>query len=131
LLITECRKIHRYRYYSFFALQAVDAREQENLSPICISRVDQPGEKTASYYKTDYYFFANSVCGVNGNWPLADFEVHEIMESIDDYQGLQYRPSRNQTIAYDPGPARQLNVAIQQKSDYPVQSFLPVTYQHL
>ena len=29
--------------------------------------------------------------GMNANWRLADFEIHEIMESVDDKKSMQLR----------------------------------------
>jgi len=48
---------------------------------------------------------------------LADFEVHEIMESIDDIKAFNTDRAEIKQLPMIQGPLDSINVAIQQKSD--------------
>ncbi|MDP4263692.1 MAG: hypothetical protein Q8941_14285 [Bacteroidota bacterium] len=54
--------------------------------------------------------------GQNQNWPLADFEVHEILESLDDIQAYCTERSEIKAIGMIKPPLDSINNAIQQKN---------------
>src|SRR5690606_28494182 len=53
--------------------------------------------------------------GQNENWKLADFEVHEIMEAIEDIQKFQSGRKETQMIEMIIPPLDSINNAIRQK----------------
>jgi len=90
------------------------------------SRIDSLEKKLAHTYKPGLGEFMSGIqvhhaklwfAGVNGNWPLADFEVHEIMESIDDIKAFNTDRAEIKQLPMIQGPLDSINVAIQQKSD--------------
>ena len=67
-------------------------------------QVDALQQQAADNYKPGFGEFMSSVqvhheklwfAGTNSNWLLADFEVHEIEETLEDLK--QYRPERKET----------------------------------
>jgi hypothetical protein len=54
--------------------------------------------------------------GQNQNWPLADFEIHEILESLDDIKAYCQDRPEIKAIGMINGPLDSLNNAIQQKN---------------
>ena len=54
--------------------------------------------------------------GQNQNWKLADFEVHEIMEAIEDIQKFQTERKESQLIKMINPALDSINYAIQQKN---------------
>lgn len=54
--------------------------------------------------------------GKNENWPLADFEIHEILESLDDIKAYCQDRPEIKAIGMIDGPLDSLNNAIQQKN---------------
>ena len=54
--------------------------------------------------------------GQNENWKLADFEVHEIMEAIEDIQKFQTERKESQMIGMINPALDSINNAIQQKN---------------
>jgi nitrate reductase beta subunit len=68
------------------------------------SRIDSLEKKLDNTYKPGFGEFMSSIqihhnklwfAGTNENWPLADFEIHEIMESIDAI--VKYEPERDES----------------------------------
>lgn len=53
--------------------------------------------------------------GQNQNWPLADFEVHEIMESLDDIQAYCRERPEIKSIGMIRPPIDSVTKAIEQK----------------
>ncbi len=54
--------------------------------------------------------------GINQNWKLADFEVHEIVEAIDDIKKYQNERKETEMIDMIEPPLDSINIAIQQKN---------------
>src|SRR5689334_4746808 len=54
--------------------------------------------------------------GVNQNWPLADFEVHEIQEALEDIQKFCGDRPESKSIGMINPPIDSINNAIQQKN---------------
>src|SRR5690554_6636417 len=67
-------------------------------------RIERLEEKLADSYKPGFGDFMRSIqghhsklwfAGKNENWELADFEVHELMETIEDI--MEYQAGRKET----------------------------------
>jgi hypothetical protein len=68
------------------------------------ARVDSLEKKLSDTYKPGFGEFMSGIqvhhaklwfAGTNNNWELADFEIHEIMEALDDLQ--KYQSERKET----------------------------------
>jgi hypothetical protein len=68
------------------------------------SRIDSLEKKLDDAYKPGFGEFMSSIqihhnklwfAGTNENWPLADFEIHEIMETVDAIK--KYEPEREES----------------------------------
>jgi len=68
------------------------------------SRIDSLEKKLKDTYKPGFGEFMSSIqihhnklwfAGTNENWPLADFEIHEIMETVDAIK--KYEPEREES----------------------------------
>lgn len=88
-------------------------------------RIDSLQQKLNDTYKPGFGEFMSGIqvhhaklwfAGINNNWELADFEIHEIMEALDDLQ--KFQPERTETKSLPMlNPALDsLNRAIQQKN---------------
>lgn len=88
-------------------------------------RIDSLQQKLNDTYKPGFGEFMSGIqvhhaklwfAGINNNWELADFEIHEIMEALDDLQ--KFQPERTETKSLPMlNPALDsLNVAIQHKN---------------
>lgn len=71
-------------------------------------RVDSLNAKLADTYKPGFGEFMSSIqihhnklwfAGQNKNWKLADFEVHEIMESVEAIQKYQTERKESQMLS--------------------------------
>jgi hypothetical protein len=68
------------------------------------SRIDSMEKKLNDTYKPGFGEFMSSIqihhaklwfAGTNENWPLADFEIHEIIETVDAIK--KYEPEREES----------------------------------
>ena len=68
------------------------------------SRIDSLEKKLDDTYKPGFGEFMSNIqihhnklwfAGTNENWPLADFEIHEIMETVDAIK--KYEPERDES----------------------------------
>jgi len=89
------------------------------------SRIDSLETKLADMYKPGFGEFMSSIqahhskpwfAGQNENWKLADFEVHEIMEAIENIQKFQIQRKESQMIGMINPALDSVNNAIQQKN---------------
>lgn len=110
---------------AFFLIAVVlTSCNQNNNTQQLQSRIDSLQQKLNNTYKPGLGEFMMGIqehhaklwfAGINKNWPLADFEVHEIGETVDDIK--QYctdRPEVKSIGTIDPGIAS-IRKAIQQK----------------
>ncbi len=99
-------------------------RDQSAETAALKSRVDTLEKQLADTYKPGFGEFMSGIqvhhaklwfAGLNRNWKLADFEVHEIMEALDDLQ--KYQPERKETeLIPSLNPALEgVNAAIQKQ----------------
>ena len=97
------------------------------------NRIDSLGKKLADTYKPGFGEFMSGIqahhaklwfAGQNQNWKLADFEVHEMMEAIEDIQKYQTERKESQKIGMITPVLDSVNSAIQQKNPGIVQKQL-------
>jgi hypothetical protein len=107
----------------FFILTACN--QPYNNSRLLNARIDSLQQKLNNTYKPGFGEFMSGIqvhhaklwfAGINNNWELADFEIHEIMEALDDLQ--KFQPERTETKSLPMlNPALDsLNMAIQHKN---------------
>jgi hypothetical protein len=89
------------------------------------NKIDSLESKLADTYKPGFGEFMSGIqahhsklwfAGQNQNWKLADFEVHEIMEAIEDIQKFQTERKESQMIGMINPALGSINYAIQQKN---------------
>src|SRR3989337_1462790 len=81
--------------------------QQRDNTKVLQNRIDSLEQKLADTYKPGFGEFMSGIqahhsklwfAGQNENWKLADFEVHEIMEAIEDIQKFQTERKESQMI---------------------------------
>jgi hypothetical protein len=99
--------------------------EQTDNLKILQNRIDSLESKLANTYKPGFGEFMSGIqahhsklwfAGQNENWKLADFEVHEIMEAIEDIQKFQTQRKESQMLGMINPALDSINNAIQQKN---------------
>jgi hypothetical protein len=89
------------------------------------NRIDSLEKKLAATYKPGFGEFMSGIqahhsklwfAGQNENWKLADFEVHEIMEAIEDIQKFQTERKESQLTGMISPALDSINNAIKQKN---------------
>jgi len=89
------------------------------------NRIDSLESKLAHSYKPGFGDFMSSIqvhhnklwfAGQSQNWKLADFEIHELMEAIDDIQNYQAERKESKMIGMILPALDSVNTAIQQKN---------------
>lgn len=108
---------------SLFGLFACN--QQTESTKVLQNRIDGLEKKLADTYKPGFGEFMSGIqahhsklwfAGQNENWKLADFEVHEIMEAIEDIQKFQTERKESQMIGMINPALDSINNAIQQKN---------------
>ena len=88
-------------------------------------RVDSLENKLSETYKPGFGEFMSIVqahhaklwfAGKNKNWKLADFEIHEIMETMDDIQKYETERKESKMIGIIKPALDSVNSAIEQKN---------------
>ncbi|HVT85738.1 MAG TPA: hypothetical protein VHD35_11080 [Chitinophagaceae bacterium] len=88
------------------------------------SRIDSLEQKIKDSYKPGLGEFMSDIqvhhaklwfAGMNENWDLADFEIHEIMESVDDIKKYETDRSESKSVPMIEPAIDSLNIAIQKK----------------
>ncbi len=88
------------------------------------SRVDSVEKKVTETYKPGFGEFMSNIqahhaklwfAGQNQNWKLCDFEIHEIMESLDYIQKFETERKESQMISMLTPAIDRINYAIKQK----------------
>lgn len=89
-----------------------------------LERIDSLEKKLTDTYKPGFGEFMSSVqahhsklwfAGLNQNWKLADFEVHELMEAIENIKKFQAGRKESQIIEMLNPSIDSVNSAIRQK----------------
>jgi hypothetical protein len=90
-----------------------------------LERIDSLESKLADTYKPGFGDFMGSMqthhsklwfAGQNENWDLADFEVHELEEAIEDIQKYQSHREESELIGLLSAPLDSIDKAIEQKN---------------
>ena len=93
-----------------------------------LARIDSLEKKMGNTYKPGFGEFMSGIqlhhaklwfAGINNNWELADFEIHEIMEILDNLQKFQSQRKETASLPMIYPVLDSLKAAIQQKN--PVQ----------
>jgi hypothetical protein len=101
------------------------ACNQQADNKILQNRIDTLENKLAETYKPGFGEIMSGIqahhsklwfAGQNENWKLADFEVHEIMEAIEDIQKFQTERKESQMIGMINPALDSINNAIEQKN---------------
>jgi hypothetical protein len=105
--------------------QLLACNQQADNTKVLQNRVDSLEQKIAGTYKPGFGEFMSGIqahhsklwfAGQNKNWKLAGFEVHEIMEAVEDIQKFQTERKESQMIGMINPPLDSINNAIQQKN---------------
>lgn len=89
------------------------------------NRIDSLEQKLDNSYKPGFGEFMSGIqthhsklwfAGQNQNWKLADFEIHEIMEAIEDIQKYETDRKESQLIGMINPAIESINQAIKQKN---------------
>ncbi|HEX8040693.1 MAG TPA: hypothetical protein VF490_16160 [Chryseosolibacter sp.] len=111
--------------YAFIFLMVVFAcRPQGESNQALQRRVDSLSEKIENAYKPGFGEFMSGIqahhsklwfAGQHENWRLADFEVHEIMEAVEDIRVYQTDREESKLIGMIDQPLDSVNRAIAQR----------------
>jgi len=115
----------KIRFY-FFAIIIIAAscKQETESSRALQSRIDSLEKKIAISYKPGFGEFMSSIqvhhaklwfAGQNKNWELADFEMHEIAESIDAIKEYQTQREESKKVNMLKPALDAVNDAIQKK----------------
>lgn len=99
--------------------------QQTDNTKLLQNQIDSLKNKLAGSYKPGFGEFMGNIqahhaklwfAGKNNNWKLADFEIHEIMEAIEDIQKYQSEHKESQLIGMINPALDSVNIAIEQKN---------------
>jgi hypothetical protein len=114
------------KYFVFVAvvLLLVSCKQPEQSTAALQSRIDSLEKKLANTYKPGFGEFMSSIqvhhaklwfAGQNQNWELADFEMHEIGETIDAIKEYQTEREESKKVDMLKPALDAVNDAIQKK----------------
>ncbi len=104
---------------------AFGCQQPSNKIQILQSRIDSLENKLKETYKPGFGEFMSSIqvhhnklwfAGQNQNWKLADFEIHEIMETIEDIRKYETERKESRMTEMIIPALDSVNVAIQLKN---------------
>lgn len=99
--------------------------QQTEPTQILQNRIDSLETKLADTYKPGFGDFMSSIqthhsklwfAGLHENWPLAEFEVHELMDAIEDIEEFHEGRKETQLIGMILPPLDSISKAIDQKN---------------
>lgn len=108
-----------------FTFGLFSCNQQTDNTKILQNRIDSLEIKLADTYKPGFGDFMSSIqahhlklwfAGKNENWKLADFEVHELMEAVEDIQKYQAGRKESEMIGIIIPPLDSISKAIQQRN---------------
>lgn len=100
-------------------------RQTDNTTEFLQNRIDSLENKLADTYKPGFGEFMSNIqahhsklwfAGQNENWKLADFEVHEIMETLEGIQKFQTERKESKMIGMINPALDSVNIAIQEEN---------------
>ncbi|MDB5200512.1 MAG: hypothetical protein JWO92_2475 [Chitinophagaceae bacterium] len=115
----------KYLIICLLLIIQLQACEHADNNQILQNRIDTLEKKISDTYKPGFGEFMSSIqvhhsklwfAGENQNWKLADFEIHEIMESIEDIKKYQTERVESQKIDMITPALDSVNAAINQKN---------------
>jgi len=120
-----------------FCLLLLSCTDQQQNVKTLQSQIDSLQQQLEKSYKPGFGEFMSSIqvhheklwfAGINKNWKLADFEINEIKESLEDIEAYcTDRPERKSMSMIDL-PVDSIGMAIQQKNDVQFKnSFITLT----
>ena len=98
--------------------------QSENETKNLKARVDSLQQKMDNTYKPGFGEFMSGIqvhhaklwfAGINSNWELADFEIHEIIEALENLQKFQAERKETKSLTMLNPALDSMNNAIQQK----------------
>jgi len=108
-----------------FTFGLFSCNQQTDNTKILQNRIDSLEIKLADTYKPGFGDFMSSIqahhlklwfAGKNENWKLADFEVHELMEAVEDIQKYQAGRKESEMIGIIIPPLDSISKAIKQRN---------------
>lgn len=102
----------------------IACNQQAGKEELLQKRIDSLQQKLADTYRPGFGEFMSNIqvhhaklwfAGQNQNWKLADFEIHEIMEALDDIQQYQGERKESKEIGMLTPALDSVNKAIEQK----------------
>ena len=105
-------------------LLAISCKQPDNSNAALQSRIDSLEKKLATTYKPGFGEFMSSIqirhaklwfAGKNQNWELADFEMHEIGETLDAIKAYQAEREESKKVDMLKPALDAVNDAIQKK----------------
>jgi hypothetical protein len=115
----------RQSFILIIILVFIGCKQQTDKTQTLQLRVDSLESRLADAYKPGFGEFMSSIqvhhnklwfAGENQNWKLADFEIHEIYEAIENIQKYQTERKESQMIGLINPALDSVNAAIQIKS---------------
>jgi hypothetical protein len=114
------------KVFYFFLLCLVMAACNQNSAEIKIvkARLDSLEKRESNTYKPGFGEFMSGIqvhhaklwfAGIHHNWELADFEIHEIMEALDNLRQFQSERKETRSLPMLNPALDSLNMAIQHK----------------
>jgi hypothetical protein len=109
----------------FITFGMLACNQRTDHTQILQNRIDSLEQKLAETYKPGFGEFMSGIqahhsklwfAGQNENWKLADFEIHEIMEAIEDIQKYQSKRKESLIIRMINPAIDSVNNAIEQKN---------------
>ena len=106
--------------FSFIFISCNESADPKNLQ----SQIDSLNQKLSNTYSPGLGEFMSGIqvhhaklwfAGTNENWKLADFEIHEIMEAVDDIQKYNTDRPEVRSIGMITAPLDGVNAAIVKK----------------
>ena len=103
----------------------LSCNQKSNSNPQLQSRIDSLEKKLANTYKPGLGEFMSGIqvhhaklwfAGQNQNWELADFELHEIRETLDDIKTFNSDRPEVKSLQMIYVPLDSLNQSVQQKN---------------
>jgi len=118
----------KYYFILLLFVAGISCNPSSDNNKILQTRIDSLEKKLAHTYKPGFGEFMSSIqvhhaklwfAGQNKNWALADFEIHEIMEAVENIQQYQTERKESEKIVMLNPALDSVNAAIEKKD--PVQ----------
>lgn len=114
------------KFYWLSALLFISfaCKQSDNTTRQLQARIDSLEKKLSATYKPGFGEFMSGIqvhhaklwfAGINNNWELADFEVHEIIEALENLQTYQLERKETKSLPMINPAVDSVNNAIQQK----------------